>query len=195
VGQFAIRSALLLGAARVIAIDSVRVRLQLAEKHGADTLNDDEVDVLEALRDWTAGRGPDACIDAVGLEAHGHGVLARYDDVAQRMRLESDRSSALRQAIYACRKGGIVSLAGVYGGYLDKVPFGAAFNKGLKLRMGQTPVHRYLTALLQRVMDGQLDATDIVTHELPLEDAPHGYEIFREKRDECIKVLLRPNGS
>ena len=192
VGQFAIRSALIQGAARVIAIDCVRVRLQLAEKHGADTLNDDEVDVLEALRDWTAGRGPDACIDAVGLEAHGHGVLARYDDVAQRMRLESDRSTALRQAIYACRKGGVVSLAGVYGGLLDKVPLGAAFNKGLSFRMGQTHVHRYLPELVARVRDGQFEPQDIVTHELALEDAPFGYEIFREKRDECVKVLLHP---
>ena len=192
VGQFAIRAAFLLGAERVIAIDRVDARLRLAAKHGADVMRDDEYDVLEALRDWTGGRGPDACIDAVGLEAHGTGLLARYDQVAQATRFETDRSTALRQAIYACRKGGTVSLAGVYGGFLDKVPLGAAFNKALRFRMGQTHVQRYLRPLMQRVQAGELEPVDIVTHELRLEDAPHGYEIFREKQDDCIKVMLTP---
>lgn len=190
VGQFAIRAAYLQGAERVIAIDSVRPRLELAAEHGALTLHGDEVDVLETLRDWTGGHGPDACIDAVGLEAHGHGVLARYDDIATRVRFETDRSSALREAIHACRKGGVVSLAGVYGGYLDKFPLGAAFAKSLRFRMGQTHVHRYVPELLSRI--AELRPADIVTHELPLDDAPFGYEIFREKLDECIKVVLRP---
>jgi threonine dehydrogenase-like Zn-dependent dehydrogenase len=194
VGQFAIRAARLLGAERVIAIDRFAERLRLAERHGAVPLDYEHLDIQRALRDLTGGRGPDACIDAVGLEAHGHGALALYDQVATRLMLETDRPVALREALIACRKGGIVSLAGVYGGWLDKIPLGAAFNKGLRLRMGQTHVHRYLRPLLERVRSGELDARDVITHRLPLDLAPHGYEIFRDKEDECIKVVLRPRG-
>jgi threonine dehydrogenase-like Zn-dependent dehydrogenase len=192
VGQIAIRAARLLGAATVIAIDRVDARLRLAEKHGARTIDYEEETVLETLRDLTAGRGPDVCIDAVGLEAHGSGPLAIYDRVATSVRFETDRSTALREAIMACRKGGILSIAGVYGGYLDKVPLGAAFNKALQLRMGQTHVHRYLRPLLERIGKGELDATDLITHHMPLERAPDAYEIFRSKEDECIKVVLQP---
>ena len=150
------------------------------------------VKVLDAQRDLTGGRGPDVCIDAVGLEAHGTGPLALYDRVATGVRFETDRGAALREALIACRKGGTVSLAGVYGGYLDKLPLGAAFNKALRLRMGQTHVHRYLRPLLERVQRGELDARQVITHHLPLEQAPYGYEIFRDKEDECIKVVLQP---
>jgi threonine dehydrogenase-like Zn-dependent dehydrogenase len=190
VGQFAIRSAQLLGAERVIAIDRFRPRLELAQRHGAEVLDYEEVQVLEALKDLTGGRGPDACIDAVGLEAQGHGVLPLYDNIAQRLMIESDRPIALREAILACRKGGVVSLAGVYGGFSDKIPMGAAFNKGLRFRMGQTHVQRYIRQLYERIDD--FTPTDIITHRLPLEAAPHGFEIFRDKTDECVKVVLKP---
>jgi threonine dehydrogenase-like Zn-dependent dehydrogenase len=192
IGQIAVRAAKLLGAACVIAIDRVDARLRLAERHGARVIDEGSEPVLEVLRDVTAGRGPDVCIDAVGLEAHGSGALAAYDRVATAVRFETDRSSALREAILACRKGGTVSIAGVYGGYLDKVPLGAAFNKALRLRMGQTHVHRYLRPLLKRIGEGELDATDLITHRLPLARAPEAYETFRDKEDECIKVLLEP---
>jgi threonine dehydrogenase-like Zn-dependent dehydrogenase len=192
IGQIAIRAARLLGAGRVIAIDRFAARLRLAERYGAIPLDYEEVRVHEALRDLTGGRGPDACIDAVGLEAHGTGPLALYDRVAQATMLETGRPIALREAILACRKGGTVSLAGVYGGWLDKLPMGAAFNKALRLRMGQTHVHRYLRPLLDRIRSGELDATDLITHRLSLDEAPHGYEIFRDKEEECIKVILRP---
>ena len=192
VGQFAARAARLLGAARVVAIDRVHTRLELAARHGAIPLHYEEVNVQDALRDLTGGRGPDACIDAVGLEAHGTGPLALYDRVAQRLRIETDRAIALREAIFACRKGGTVSLAGVYGGYADKIPLGAAFNKALRLRMGQTHVHRYLRPLLERVVEGVIDPTDVITHRLALEDAPYGYELFRDKQEECLKVVLKP---
>jgi threonine dehydrogenase-like Zn-dependent dehydrogenase len=192
VGQFAIQSARMLGAERVIAIDRFAPRLELAERHGAEVLDYEQVDILEALRGMTGGRGPDACIDAVGLEAHGHGLAATYDAVATRVFLESDRPIALREAILACRKGGVVSLAGVYGGLSDKIPMGAAFNKALRLRMGQTHVHRYMQPLLDRIERGDLVPADIVTHRLPLSEAPHAYEIFRDKKEECIKVVLKP---
>ena len=192
VGQFAMRAARLLGAGRVVAIDRIRPRLALAERHGAIPLDYEEVDVMDALRDLTGGRGPDACIDAVGLEAHGHGPLALYDRIATKVWFETDRPTALRHAILACRKGGTVSLAGVYGGFVDKLPLGAAFNKALRLRMGQTHVHRYLQPLLARIQAGEIDPTDVITHELPLTEAPHGYEMFQHKTDECIKVVLKP---
>lgn len=194
VGQFAIRAAILMGAGRVIAIDRFEERLALARKHGAETLNYQDVEVLGAVRDLTGGRGPDSCIDAVGLEAHG-GMLASYDQVATRTFVETDRPNALRQAILACRKAGTVSLAGVYGGFLDKVPMGAAVNKALQFRMGQTHVHRYMRPLLARIERGEIDATDIVTHRLPLDQAPHAYEIFQRKQEECIKVVLTPPGA
>jgi len=192
VGQFALRAAQLLGASTVIAIDRVASRLRMAQRHGAEVLNYQEVKLQTALRDLTGGRGPDVCIDAVGLEAHGTGPLALYDRVATSVRFETDRSTALREALLACRKGGTVSIAGVYGGYLDKVPLGAAFNKGLRLRMGQTHVHRYLRPLLERVTRGELDGREIITHHMPLEQAPEAYQIFRDKEDECTKVVLQP---
>jgi threonine dehydrogenase-like Zn-dependent dehydrogenase len=192
IGQIAIRAAQLLGAASVIAIDRVDARLRLAEKHGAKVVDYEQESALEALRELTGGRGPDVCIDAVGLEAHGTGPLALYDRVATSVRFETDRSTALREAILACRKGGTVSLAGVYGGYLDKFPMGAAFNKALRFRMGQTHVHRYLRPLLERIGKGEIDATDLITHRMPLDRAPEAYEIFRDKEDECIKVVLQP---
>ncbi|MBF2002579.1 MAG: glutathione-dependent formaldehyde dehydrogenase [Synechococcales cyanobacterium M58_A2018_015] len=193
VGQFAIKSAFLLGAERVIAIDRIPERLKMAQTYGgAELINYEEVDPGEALKEMTGGRGPDACIDAVGMEAHGMGLEGWYDKVKQAVRLETDRPNVLRQAIVACRKGGTVSLAGVYGGFLDKVPMGAAFNKGLTLKMGQTHVHRYLQPLLKRIQTGALDPSGIITHHLPLEQAAHGYDIFKEKKDNCIKVVLKP---
>jgi threonine dehydrogenase-like Zn-dependent dehydrogenase len=193
VGLFAIKSAYLLGAERVIAIDRIPERLNLARDYGkAEVLNYEEIDPGEALKEMTGGRGPDACIDAVGLEAHGMGLEGFYDKVKQAVRLETDRPNVLRQAIVACRKGGTVSLAGVYGGFLDKVPMGAAFNKGLTLKMGQTHVHKYLRPLLERIQNGEIDPSGIITHHLPLEDAPHGYDIFTNKKDNCIKVVLKP---
>jgi threonine dehydrogenase-like Zn-dependent dehydrogenase len=192
IGQIAIRAARLLGAASVIAIDRFDVRLRLAERHGARALDYTQEPVMDALRELTGGRGPDVCIDAVGLEAHGSGALAVYDRVATSIRFETDRATALREALLACRKGGVVSIAGVYGGYLDKVPLGAAFNKALRLRMGQAHVHRYLRPLLERIGSGELDATDLITHHMPLDRAPEAYEIFRRKEDECVKVVLRP---
>jgi threonine dehydrogenase-like Zn-dependent dehydrogenase len=193
VGQFVIRSAKLLGAGRVIAIDRFPERLELARKGGADTLDyEDEDSLLAALRDETGGRGPDACIDAVGLEAHGHGAFAIYDRVKHAVRLETDRPTALRQAIQACRKGGTVSIPGVYGGLVDKFPLGAAFAKGLKIRMGQTHVQRYMPALLETILAGQIDPAEIVTHRLPLDEAPNGYATFAHKEDGCVKVVLTP---
>jgi threonine dehydrogenase-like Zn-dependent dehydrogenase len=193
VGQFAIRSAYMLGAERVIAIDRFPERLRMAEQHGrAEVLNYEDVDVVETLKNMTGGRGPDACIDAVGLEAHGTTVDALYDRVKHAIRLEGDRPHVLREAIQACRKGGTVSVIGVYGGFLGKIPFGAAFNKGLTFRMGQVHVHKYMRTLLQRIEQRIIDPSFVITHRLSLEDAPHGYEILRKKQDQCIKVVLKP---
>ncbi|MBE9227979.1 glutathione-dependent formaldehyde dehydrogenase [Phormidium sp. LEGE 05292] len=193
VGQFAIKSAYLLGADRVIAIDRIPERLQMAKEQGnAEIINYEEVDAGEALKEMTGGRGPDACLDAVGMEAHGTGLDALYDKAKQAVRLETDRPTALRQVIVACRKGGRVSLAGVYGGFLDKVPMGAAFNKGLSFKMGQTHVHRYLKPLLEHIQNGKIDPSFVITHKMNLEDAPKGYEIFKNKKDNCIKVVLKP---
>ncbi|HEY9861247.1 MAG TPA: zinc-dependent alcohol dehydrogenase [Candidatus Obscuribacterales bacterium] len=193
VGQFAIKSAFMLGAERVIAIDRIPERLQMAkEQCGAEIINYEEIDAGEAVKEMTGGRGPDSCIDAVGMEAHGTGPMAMYDQVKQAVRLETDRPTALRQVILSCRKGGHVSLAGVYGGFLDKVPFGAAFNKGLTFKMGQTHMHRYIKPLMEAVQQGKIDPSFVITHKLPLDQAPHGYKIFREKQDNCIKVVLKP---
>ena len=193
VGQFAIKSAFMLGAERVIAFDRVPERLQMAASQcGAEVLNYEEVDVGEALKEMTGGRGPDACIDAVGMEAHGTDAMALYDKAKQTLRLETDRPTALRQVIVACGKGGHVSLAGVYGGILDKIPMGSAFNKGLTFKMGQTHVHRYLQPLLERIQNGEIDPSFVITHKMSLEDAPKGYEIFKHKKDNCIKVVLKP---
>jgi threonine dehydrogenase-like Zn-dependent dehydrogenase len=194
VGQFAIRSAYLMGAERVIAIDRWPARLRLAEIAGkAETIDYEVVeDVVEELKQRTGGRGPDACIDAVGTEAHGTTLDARYDRVKQVVRLGTDRIHALRQAIQACRKGGTVSIPGVYGGLLDKVPFGAAFAKGLTFRMGQTHVHRYLRPLLQRIRAQEIDPSFIVSHRLPLSQTPEAYRMWNDKTDDCTKIVLVP---
>jgi threonine dehydrogenase-like Zn-dependent dehydrogenase len=193
VGQFAIQSAYLLGAERVIGIDHYPERLRMArEQSGADTIDFDRVDVQGALRQMTGGRGPDACIDAVGMEAHGAGLAYAYDRVKQAMRLESDRPTALRQALLACRNGGVVSVPGVYGGFSDKIPFGAVMNRALTIKTGQTHVQRYMAPLLERIEKGELDPSVIITHHLPLDEAPHGYEMFMKKQEQCVKVVLHP---
>jgi threonine dehydrogenase-like Zn-dependent dehydrogenase len=192
VGQFAIRSAYMLGAERVIAIDRFPERLQMAKESKAEIINYEEVDAGEALKEMTGGRGPDACIDAVGMEAHGTDAIALYDKIKQVFRLETDRPMVLRQAIIACRKGGTVSVPGVYGGFIDKVPMGAIVNKALTLKSGQTHVHRYLRPLLKRIQNGEIDPSFIITHRLPLEEAPNAYEIFKQKKENCIKVVLKP---
>jgi len=194
VGQFAIKSAYMLGAERVIAIDRFSERLKLAqEAGGAVPLNYEHVDsVVEALIEMTGGRGPDSCIDAVGMEAHGTGIDAWYDWGKQQVRMQTDRPTALRQVFQACRKGGVVSIPGVYGGVIDKVPLGAAFNKGLTLKMGQTHVQRYMNPLFQRIEKGEIDPSYIITHRITIDEAPDAYKMFRDKDDQCIKVVLRP---
>jgi threonine dehydrogenase-like Zn-dependent dehydrogenase len=192
VAQFAIRSAYMLGAERVIAIDCVPERLQMAKDGGAEVLNFEEINVGEALKEMTGGRGPDSVMDAVGMEAHGMGPEGFYDKAKQAVRLETGRPHALRQAIVACRKGGTVSVPGVYGGLVDKIPMGAAMNKGLTFKSGQTHVQRYLGPLLERIQNGDIDPSFVITHTMPLEDAPKGYEIFKHKKENCIKVLLKP---
>ena len=195
VGQLAMKSALLLGAERVIAIDRVPERLALARRaSNALTLDYEDVDVVPALRELTWGNGPDACIDAVGLEAHGHSLDARYDRAKQTVGLVTDRIHALRQAIQACRKGGTVSIPGVYGGLVDQVPLGAAFAKGLTLKMGQTHVHRYLAPLLERIRHHEIDPSFVITHRASLDEAPRLYKTFRDKREGCVKVVLKPGG-
>lgn len=193
VGLLSIKCAFLLGAQRVIAIDRFSERLRMArEKCDAEILNYERVDIRDALNEMTGGRGPDACIDAVGLEAHGPGILGKYDRVKSMLMLETDRAYALRQAIQSCRKGGRVSIPGVYGGLIDKLPIGAAFNKSLTLRMGQTHVQSYMQTLLALIQKKSLDPSFIITHRGRLEEAPHFYKIFRDKQDEAIKVVLRP---
>lgn len=190
VGQFAIRSAYMLGAERVIALDRFPERIQMAEEQSkAETINYEKVNAREALQEMTGGRGPDACIDAVGMEAHGTALQER---VKQTARIGSDGGAALRQAIIACRKGGTVSIPGIYGGLMDKMPMGAMVNKSLTMKSGQTHVHRYLRPLLERIQNGEIDPSFVITHRLNLEDAPHGYEIFNKKEDDCIKVVLNP---
>jgi threonine dehydrogenase-like Zn-dependent dehydrogenase len=196
VGQFAIKSAFLLGAERVIAIDRFPERLALAASYGnADVLNYEEEDVFETLRAMTGGQGPDACIDAVGLEAHGTTLDAWYDRAKTSMYMATDRSHALRQAISSCRKGGTVSIPGVYGGFLDKFPLGAAFAKGLTLKMGQTHMQRYMRPLLERIERGEIDPAGIITHRVTLDDAPQMYRTFRDKEDDCIKVVMKPGAA
>jgi threonine dehydrogenase-like Zn-dependent dehydrogenase len=193
VGQFAIQSAYLLGAERVIAIDRFPERLRMArEVSRAETINYEEVNVLDALKTITGGRGPDACIDAVGMEAHGVGLVGAYDRVKQAMMLETERPNALREALMACRNGGVVSIPGVYGGFLDKMPIGSFMNRSLTLKTGQTHVQRYLKPLLDRVQAGEIDPSVIITHRMPLEQAPDAYRMFRDKQDECVKVVLKP---
>jgi threonine dehydrogenase-like Zn-dependent dehydrogenase len=191
VGQFAIKSAYLLGAERVIAIDRFPERLRMArEQGGAETIDYEEVDVHDALKELTGGRGPDACIDAVGMEAHG--MEYAYDRVKQALMLETDRPIALRQAIMACRNGGTVSVIGVYGGFIDKFPMGAVMNRSLTIKTGQAHVQRYMRPLLERIEKGEIDPSFVITHRMRLDDAPDGYDIFLNKEEECIKVVLQP---
>jgi len=193
VGLFAIKSAYLLGAGRVIGIDRVPERLRMAaDGAGAETLNYEEVDIYDALLEMTGGLGPDACIDAVCMEAHGSPLEYAYDRVKQAMMLETERPIALREAIRVCRKGGTVSVPGVYGGMADKIPLGALMNKALTIRTGQTHVHRYMQPLLERIGHGEIDPSFIITHTLPLNEGPLGYDIFLNKQDECVKVVLKP---
>jgi threonine dehydrogenase-like Zn-dependent dehydrogenase len=182
----------LLGAERVIAIDAVNSRLEMAARQGAETINYLGVDLIEALKEMTGGRGPDVCIDAVGLEAHGLTVDALVDRAKYLVRMTTDHAHALRQAIQACRKGGTVSVPGVYAGFIDHFPFGAAFGKGLQLRMGQTHVQSYLRPLMERIQRGEIDPTFIISHRLPLEEAAKGYDIFKNNREEVTKVVLKP---
>jgi threonine dehydrogenase-like Zn-dependent dehydrogenase len=192
VGQFAIRSAFLLGAERVIAMDRFPDRLAMAANGGAETLDYEETDIYDALMETTGGMGPDSCIDAVGMEAHVPGVIGVYDRAKQAMMLESDRPHVFRQAVLACRKGGTVSVAGVYGGFDDKIPMGALMNKALTIKTGQTHVQRYMRPLLERVQNGEIDPTFVVTHRLPLSEAPNAYDMFVNKENNCVKVVLKP---
>ena len=193
VGQFAMQSAWLLGAERVIGIDRWPERLRMArEISKAETLDYEEVDVLDTLKQMIGGRGPDACIDAVGMEAHGMGAIGAYDRVKQAMKMETDRPTVLREALMACRSGGVVSVPGVYGGFLDKVPFGSAMNRSITIKTGQTHVQRYMKPLLEHIGNGDIDPTAIITHRLSLDDAAYGYDIFCNKQNDCIKMILRP---
>ena len=192
VGQFAIRSAFLLGAERVIAIDNVPARLEMARQAGAHTISS-ESDVFEELKEMTGGMGPDGCIDAVGMEAHGATLDAKVDKAKQTMKLSMDRPHVLRQALHSCRKGGTVSVPGVYAGFLDKIPFGQVVAKGLTIKSGQTHVQRYLKPLLDKIINGDIDPSFVITHKLTLEDAPDGYETFLNKEDDCVKVVLKPH--
>ncbi|MFF0253272.1 zinc-dependent alcohol dehydrogenase [Micromonospora zamorensis] len=193
VGLLAAASARLLGAERVIVIDRFPYRLRKAEEHtGAETINYEQADVLDTLNEMTAGRGPDACIDAVGLEGHhGNAAMYAYDRAKQAARVETERPFALRQAILACRSGGVVSVVGAYGGFVDKFPMGAFMNRSLVMRTGQCHVQRYTRPLLERIQRGEIDPSFIVSHRMPLRDAPKGYKIFQKKQDDCTKVLLK----
>ena len=194
VAQMAIRSAYLLGAERVIAIDHFEGRLKMARDGGAETINFEEADgILDELKYRTGGRGPDACIDAVGMEAHGHTLLNAMDTVKQTVKLGTDRPDALRQAIQACKKGGTVSIPGVYGGLLDKFPLGAAFGKGLTLKMGQTHTQKYMQPLLDRITRGEIDPSFVITHRIQIDQGPEAYKKFHEEKDEWIKVVLKMN--
>jgi threonine dehydrogenase-like Zn-dependent dehydrogenase len=193
VGQFAIASARLLGAECVIAIDRFPYRLKRAREGAAAdvTINYEETNVLEALKELTGGRGPDACIDAVGLEGHAPGLPGLYDKAKQSMRLESDRIPSLRQAILACRNGGTISIVGVYSGFDDKFPLGAVMNRSLTIKTGQCHVHRYMKPLLEHIQNGDIDPSFVISHKMSLEDAPVGYDIFNRKEDDCLKVVLQ----
>ncbi|MFF4197220.1 zinc-dependent alcohol dehydrogenase [Nonomuraea sp. NPDC001831] len=193
VGQFAAASAFLLGADRVIVIDRFPYRLQRVRRTGAEILNYEEVNVLEALRDMTGGRGPDACIDAVGMEAH-HPTPAMYayDRTKQATRMETERPYVLREAIMACRNGGVVSVVGVYGGFVDKFPMGTVMNRSLTIRTGQCHVQRYTAPLLDRIRAGEIDPSFVISHRMPLSEAPHAFDLFKHKQDECNKVVLTP---
>jgi threonine dehydrogenase-like Zn-dependent dehydrogenase len=193
VGLFAVQSAFALGAHRVIAIDHYAHRLDLATSMGAEVINFEEVDVREALVEMTGGIGPDACIDAVGMESHGFTADSVMDKVKAAVKLVTDETHGLRQVIIACRKGGKVSVPGVYGGVTDKFPIGALMEKGLSVKTGQTHVQKYMRPLLQMIMDGKLDTTFLISHRLSLEEAPTGYKIFKERKNEVTKVVLKPH--
>jgi threonine dehydrogenase-like Zn-dependent dehydrogenase len=193
VGQFAIRSAFMLGAERVIAIDRFPYRLQMARDGGAETINYEEVDdVVQTLKDMTGNIGPDSCMDAVGMEAHGTSLYYLVDKAKQAMRVETDRPIVLRECIQACRKGGTVSVPGVYGGFDDKIPLGAFMNKGLTMKTGQTHMMRFMKPLLDRIERGEIDPSFVVSHRVPIDQAPHMYKVFRDKQDHCTKVVLDP---
>ncbi|WP_262272691.1 MULTISPECIES: zinc-dependent alcohol dehydrogenase [Microvirga] len=193
VGQMAIRSAILLGAKQVIAIDRVPERLAMAEAGGAVTINFDEESVIERLNELTNGRGPEKCIDAVGMEAHATATIdSMYDRVKQATMMETDRPHVLREMAYVCRPAGTLSIPGVYGGLLDKIPFGAIMNKGLTIRTGQTHVNRWTDDLLRRIEDGQIDPSFVITHTVSLDEGPDMYKVFRDKQDGCIKVVIKP---
>ncbi|HZB61702.1 MAG TPA: zinc-dependent alcohol dehydrogenase [Microvirga sp.] len=193
VGQMAIRSAILLGAKQVIAIDRVPERLDMARAGGAITINFDEESVIERLNELTSGKGPEKCIDAVGMEAHATATIdSMYDRVKQATMLETDRPHVLREMIYVCRPAGTLSIPGVYGGLLDKIPFGALMNKGLTVRTGQTHVNRWTDDLLRRIEEGQIDPSFVITHTVGLGEGPDMYKVFRDKQDGCIKVVLKP---
>ena len=193
VGQMSARSAAMLGARQVIVIDHVPERLAMARAGGAITIDFDNESVLERLKELTGGKGPEKCIDAVGMEAHvSRSFDSMYDRVKQAVMLETDRPHVLREMIYVCRPAGILSIPGVYGGLLDKIPFGAAMNKGLTFRMGQTHVNRWTDDLLRRIQEGQIDPSFVITHTVALEDGPGMYKTFRDKEDGCIKVVLKP---
>ncbi|MBP2299792.1 zinc-dependent alcohol dehydrogenase [Azospirillum picis] len=193
VGQMTIRSAVLLGAKQVIAIDRVPERLAMAQAGGATTINFDEESVVERLNELTGGKGPEKCIDAVGMEAHATATLdSMMDRAKQALMLESDRAHVLREMMYVCRPAGTLSIPGVYGGLIDKIPFGMAMNKGLTFRMGQTHVNRWTDDLLRRIQEGQIDPSFVITHTVPLDQGPEMYKTFRDKRDGCIKVVLKP---
>ncbi len=193
VAQFAIQSAWMLGAGRVIAIDMVPERLEMARTYGrAETIDFSKDHVIDKLNEMTKGRGPDRCIDAVGGEAHSAGFVGTLDKIKQTLKTENDRPEVLRDAIIACRKGGTISVPGVYVGLVDNIPFGAAMNKGLTFKMGQTHVQRYLEPLLSRIESGEIDPSFVVTHSVSLDEAPEMYRTFRDKKDGCIKVVLKP---
>ncbi|SER79551.1 zinc-dependent alcohol dehydrogenase [Natrinema salaciae] len=193
VGQFAIQSAWMLGADRVIAIDRIPERLEMARRHGnAETIHFEEDDVYDRLMAMTGNRGPDRCIDAVGTEAHGTGVTGVAEKAKQEARLEDDRPHVLRQAITCCRKGGTLSVPGVYIGRSDNLPFGSVMNKALTIKTGQTHVQRYLNPLLETIEDGEIDPSFVITHQVSLEDGPEMYETFNNKEDDCIKVVMTP---
>jgi threonine dehydrogenase-like Zn-dependent dehydrogenase len=195
VGQFCIRSAKMLGAAHIVAIDRIPERLAMAEAGGAETINFDNEDVYERLNQITKGRGPDRCIDAVGMEAHGHGS---WDAVADRalagIGVGTDRIHALRECLRNVRAGGTVSISGVYGGFLNMLPLGAAFQKGVTIKMGQCNVLNYMDKLMREIEEGRIDPSFVITHKCSLDDAPKMYETFKKKEDGCIKVVMKPNG-
>ena len=193
VGQFAIRSAFMLGAERVIAIDRFGYRLQMAQDGGAETINYQEVDdVVETLKDMTANVGPDSCMDAVGMEAHDDNLMYVVDRAKQAIKLETDRPTVLRQCIQACRKGGTISVPGVYSGFADTVPMGAFMNKGLSMKTGQTHMMRFMQPLLERIEKGEIDPSFVISHKVPIDLAPQMYKTFRDKEDNCTKVVLDP---